>query len=127
VLAWGLVFGAATTILFLAVGAPLIDTMTTSAEVRQAARQFMLFAALAPVMGVAAYTFDGIYIGATWARDMRNLMIVALAIYLATWWTLQSQGNTGLWIALLVFLAVRGLLQAVRYPRLAATTFHSPV
>jgi multidrug resistance protein, MATE family len=123
VLGWGFLFGAAATLLFLVVGTALIDVITTSAEVREAARQFMLFAALAPVMGVAAYTFDGIYIGATWARDMRNLMLVALAIYLATWWALQGQGNTGLWIALLVFLAVRGLLQAARYPRLAKATF----
>ena len=123
VLGWGFLFGAAATLLFLLVGAALIDAISTSADVRQAARQFMLFAALAPVMGVAAYTFDGIYIGATWARDMRNLMIVALALYLATWWALQSRGNTGLWIALLVFLAARGLLQAARYPSLAKATF----
>ena len=123
VLGWGFLFGAAASVLFLFVGTMLIDVITTSAEVRQAARQFMLFAALAPVMGVAAYAFDGIYIGATWARDMRNLMVVALAIYLATWWALQGHGNTGLWIALLVFLAARGLLQAMWYPRLAKTTF----
>lgn len=123
VLGWGFLFGAAASVLFLFVGTMLIDVITTSAEVRQAARQFMLFAALAPVMGVAAYTFDGIYIGATWARDMRNLMLVALALYLATWWALQSHGNTGLWIALLVFLAARGLLQAMRYPRLAKISF----
>ena len=123
VLGWGFLFGAAASVLFLFVGTMLIDVITTSAEVRQAARQFMLFAALAPVMGVAAYAFDGIYIGATWARDMRNLMVVALAIYLATWWALQGHGNTGLWIALLVFLAARGLLQAMWYPRLAKITF----
>jgi MATE family, multidrug efflux pump len=123
VLGWGFLFGAAASVLFLFVGTMLIDVITTSAEVRQAARQFMLFAALAPVMGVAAYAFDGIYIGATWARDMRNLMVIALAIYLATWWALQGHGNTGLWIALLVFLAARGLLQAMWYPRLAKTTF----
>jgi MATE family, multidrug efflux pump len=123
VLGWGFLFGAAASVLFLFVGTMLIDVITTSVEVRQAARQFMLFAALAPVMGVAAYAFDGIYIGATWARDMRNLMVIALAIYLATWWALQGHGNTGLWIALLVFLAARGLLQAMWYPRLAKTTF----
>ena len=83
----------------------------------------MLLAALAPAMGVAAYVFDGIYIGATWARDMRNLMLLALAIYLATWWSLRSYGNSGLWSALLVFLAVRGLLQAARYRLLVAATF----
>jgi multidrug resistance protein, MATE family len=54
---------------------------------------------------------------------MRNLMVAALAIYLAAWWTLQGYGNTGLWIALLVFLASRGMLQAARYPRLMSVTF----
>jgi MATE family multidrug resistance protein len=54
---------------------------------------------------------------------MRNLMIAALAIYLATWWGLSGYGNAGLWTALLVFLAARGLLQAARYPRLLSRTF----
>jgi MATE family multidrug resistance protein len=123
VLAWGFLFGGATTIFFVFVGGPLVDLMTTSEAVREAARQFMLFAALAPAMGVAAYAFDGIYIGATWARDMRNLMLAALAIYLAAWWALSGFGNSGLWMSLLTFLAMRGLLQALRYPRLAAVTF----
>jgi multidrug resistance protein, MATE family len=123
ILAWGFLFGAATTVFFLIVGGPLIDVMTTSDAVRETARQFMLLAALAPALGVAAYAFDGIYIGATWARDMRNLMLAALAIYLATWWALQPYGNSGLWIALLTFLAARGLLQAARYPRLRSATF----
>jgi len=125
VLGWGVTFGLATTVLFLFVGAPLIDAITTSSEVRQAARQFMLFAALAPAIGVAAYVFDGVYIGATWTRDLRNLMVLVLAIYLATWWVLQGHGNGGLWSALLVFLAARGLLQAARYRSLLSTTFPS--
>jgi len=122
-LGWGTAFAVASTALFLVGGSALIDLMTTSAEVRSFAREFMLFAALAPVMGVLAYTFDGIYIGATWARDMRNLMLAAFALYLATWWALRGYGNAGLWIAILVFLAARGLLQAVRYPALLRATF----
>ncbi len=120
---WGLCFGATATACFLAGGSTLIDVMTTSPEVRAAAREFMLLAAFAPVLGALAYTFDGVYIGATWTRDMRNLMLAAFAIYLTTWWTLQSYGNAGLWSALLVFLAARGLLQAWRYPRLATAAF----
>ncbi len=85
----------------------------------------MPLAALTPAIGVAAYAFDGIYIGAIWARDMRNLMLVALAAYLASWWALSGLGNTGLWLALLGFLATRGLLQAARFPRLLAATFAS--
>jgi MATE family multidrug resistance protein len=124
VLVWGFGFGVALSAVFLAGGTALIDLMTTSEAVRAAAREFMLFAALAPAMGVGAYIYDGIYIGATWARAMRNLMVVALAIYLGVWWLLSSLGNMGLWIAILTFLAVRGLLQAVRYPALAKAAFH---
>ena len=123
VIAWGFAFGVATTMAFVAFGTLLIDAMTASPEVREASRQFVLFAALAPTAGVLAYAYDGIYIGATWARDMRNLMLAALAIYFATWWVLQPLGNSGLWIALVTFLMARGLLQAARYPALVRATF----
>lgn len=121
VLAWGFGFGAAASGAFLIAGGPLIDLMTASPDVRVAAREFMVFAALAPVAGVLAYTYDGIYVGATWARDMRNLMLAALALYFAAWWLFSPFGNAGLWTALLVFLLARGLLQAARYPALART------
>jgi MATE family multidrug resistance protein len=123
ILGWGFGFGVATTLVFLAGGNPLIDVMTASPEVRSAARDFMILAALAPVAGVLAYAYDGIYIGATWARDMRNLMVAALAIYFAAWWALTPFGNTGLWWALLIFLLARGVLQGVRYPALMRATF----
>ena len=125
VLAWGFAFGVAVTALFMATGAGLIDFITTSTSVRETARQYLLLAAAAPVCGVMAYAFDGIYIGATWSRDMRNLMLLSLALYIASWWPLQGYGNAGLWIALLVFLMARGMLQALRYPSLVRATFGS--
>ena len=64
--------------------------------------------------GMMAYAFDGIYIGATWARDMRNLMLLSLAFYFAAWALLLPLGNTGLWLALLIFLLARGGFQASR-------------
>lgn len=96
---------------------------TSRVGLRATARHYLLLAALAPVCGVMAYTFDGIYIGTTWSRDMRNLMIASLALYLGSWFGLASLDNTGLWIALLVFLAARGVLQALRYPHLVHATF----
>jgi MATE family multidrug resistance protein len=123
VIGWGLAFGVGTTAVFIAAGAPLIDLMTTSPEVREAARRFLIFTAFAPAAGVLAYAYDGIYIGATWTRDMRNLMLAALALYFATWWALQPLGNDGLWLALLAFLLARGALQAIRYPRLLQGAF----
>jgi MATE family multidrug resistance protein len=123
VLGWGAAFGIAVTALFALTGGLLIDVVTTNPQVRLAAREFMLLAALAPACGVLAYCYDGIYIGASWARDMRNLMLVAFAAYLAAWYFLMPLGNTGLWIALLIFLAARGGLQALRYPALVRASF----
>jgi multidrug resistance protein, MATE family len=123
VLIWSGAFGGAVTLAFIAFGPQLIDVITTSPEVRVAARDFLLLAALAPACGVLAYAFDGIYIGASWARDMRNLMLVALAIYIAAWAALSSLGNTGLWLAFLVFMLSRGVLQALRYPALIKASF----
>ena len=123
VLGWGFVFAIATTVLFLLFGAHLIDITTTSAAVRLAARDFMWMAAIAPLCGVMAYGFDGIYIGATWARDMRNLMVASFAIFLASWAIMSPLGNAGLWGAMLVFFIARGTLQALRYPALLRSSF----
>ncbi|HEX2216314.1 MAG TPA: MATE family efflux transporter [Xanthobacteraceae bacterium] len=120
---WGFALALTVGLIFMAAGTLLIALMTTSPEVRTVAGEFLLFAALAPIFGVFAYAFDGIFIGATWTRDMRNLMLVALALYLAAWWALQPLGNAGLWIAILVFLGARGGLQALRYPALMRATF----
>jgi MATE family multidrug resistance protein len=123
VLIWGFAFGLAATALFAATGDWLIDLMTASPDVREVARHFMWFAALAPVCGVMAFCYDGIYIGATWARDMRNLMLASLATYFVAWWFLQPLDNAGLWIALLIFFIARGVYQAARYPALARAPF----
>lgn len=123
VLLWSVAFGVALTLLFIVTGDRLIDIITTSPDVRVAARQFMLLAALAPACGVLAYCFDGVFIGASWAREMRNLMLLAFVIYIAAWYVLLPFGNSGLWIALLIFLLARGVLQGVRYPALLQATF----
>ena len=123
VLLWGLGFALVVSGLFALFGPALIDVMTASDEVRRAAREFLPFVVLAPIPGVFAFGFDGIYIGATWAREMRNLMLVSLAIFFVAWWALQSLGNAGLWCALLASYLSRGGLQAARYPAQLRATF----
>ena len=122
-MSWGFGFGVATTAALLLAGPWLIDLMTASADVRLVSRDYLVYAALASVIGVFAFAYDGIYIGATWTRDMRNLMVVSLLTYLAVWWLTRPLGNTGLWIAILVFFGSRGALQAMRYPALVRATF----
>ena len=84
--------------------------MTTAEDVRQAARTFIPWAAATAVSGVLAFQMDGVFIGATWSRDMRNMMLLSFAAYLAALWALIPLfGNHGLWAALHVFLLVRGV------------------
>jgi multidrug resistance protein, MATE family len=123
VIAWGFVFALAVAGTFALFGPALIDIMTASSDVRAGARDFLLFVTLAPLLGVFAFGYDGVYIGATWARDMRNLMLASLVIFLAAWFSLRSFGNAGLWAALLVHYAARGGLQALAYPGLVKRSF----
>ena len=120
---WSFGFGAAVFALFLFAGGPFIDFVTTNAEVRAYAREFLVFAALTPLLGAAAFAFDGIYTGATWTAAMRNLMMIAFALFAIVLFLMRDAGNTGLWIALLVFLGTRGSGQGLLYPRLTRATF----
>ncbi len=123
VLRWGFAFAVAVAASFALFGTALIDIMSANAEVQRIARDYLPFVAFAPLLGVFAFAYDGVYIGATWARDMRNLMVLSLLIFLAAWFALRSHGNAGLWGALLVHYAARGGLEALRYPALLKKSF----
>lgn len=105
-----------------ALGGPyLIDLMATSPEVRQEARDYLIWAAALPIISLASYMYDGIYIGATWTRDMRIAMIQSVAIYvLALVALVPLLGNHGLWVALVVLNVARGVTLGLRYPGLEA-------
>ena len=65
---------------------------------------------IAPVTGIGSFMLDGIFVGATWTRDMRNMMAVAVAIYFAAAWPLMGAfGNHGLWLALHLCWIVRAV------------------
>lgn len=123
VLAWGFGFALVVAACLALFGPELIDVMSASDDVRIAARNYLVFVVVSPLLSVFAFAFDGIYIGATWARDMRNLMLASLAAYLSGWFALRSFGNAGLWGAFLVHYAARGGLQALRYPALVKVSF----
>jgi multidrug resistance protein, MATE family len=123
VVSWGFAFALVVAASFALFGPSLIDIMTASEDVRRLARDFLVFVIVSPPLAVFAFGFDGVYIGAAWARDMRNLMLLSLLIFLIVWFALRPFGNAGLWGALLAHYAARGGLMALRYPRLFKTTF----
>ncbi|MBZ0218515.1 MAG: hypothetical protein K8F25_18305, partial [Fimbriimonadaceae bacterium] len=121
---WGFgLSGLAAVILWL-FGPLLIDIMTTNGIVRDTALTYLVWAAISPLAGVMAFQMDGVFLGATWSQDIRNMMLASLVIYLvASWLFVPVLGNHGLWLALNIFLGVRGLTLYWRYPRRANATF----
>ncbi|CUH63966.1 DNA-damage-inducible protein F [Thalassovita gelatinovora] len=116
---WAIVIVLAMALLFAVFGGMIIDIMTTSDAVRSEARIYLIYMVLAPLAGVAAWMFDGIFIGATGGRDMRNMMVVSFGIYLVALVALLPMfGNHGLWMALLISFIARGVTLALRYPGL---------
>ncbi|WP_237152002.1 MATE family efflux transporter [Oryzibacter oryziterrae] len=123
-LIWGFAFAGVVAALFWLAGTPLIALMATAPEVRSAAAAYLPWAALTPLAGVLAFEMDGIFIGATWSADMRNMMLLSLALFVAMLFVaVPALGNHGLWLSLLVFLGARGISLSLRLPKLAARTF----
>lgn len=105
-------------------GGALIDLLTTAPDVRLVARDYLPWLAAAPVIGVASWMLDGVFIGATLTAQMRRAMIEAVAVYALLLLILPAQfGNHGLWAALMVLNATRALTMLRFYPlALAAAT-----
>jgi len=116
---WGCVTAVGLAAVFALCGGLLIDLMTTSAEVRDAARLYLPYMVVTPLLAVFPYILDGIFVGATRSRDMRNMMFLSLLTYgLAVFAIVPVMGSYGLWIALLVSFVARGVTLGARYPAL---------
>lgn len=116
---WGLLSGLVMGLAFALAGGVLIDIITTAPDVRSAARNYLGWVVAVPVIGAAPWMLDGIFIGATRTRDMRNMMVLSAIAYGAALASLLPPfGNHGLWTALLLSFVARGATLAVRYPAL---------
>ena len=116
---WGVVVCVALAIAFASFGGVLIDLMAKAPEVQIEARNYLIYMTLAPILGLAAYMLDGVFIGATRTRDMRNMMALSLLVYVVAALLLApSMGNHGLWLALLISFVARGVTLGLRYPAL---------
>ncbi|EYD75476.1 DNA-damage-inducible protein F [Rubellimicrobium mesophilum DSM 19309] len=116
---WGLGMGLLLGLAYLAAGPAIVALMTTSPEVRDEAARFLPWIVAVPLVGLPSWMLDGIFVGATRSRDMRNMTVVAVALYFATAWPLTAAfGNHGLWAALTLSWMLRAVTLAWRYPAL---------
>lgn len=106
---WSLLICIGLTVLFALVGTQLIGLITSIAEVQQTARLFLPWLVAMPLISMWCFLFDGIFIGATKGREMRNSMFVAAIGFFTLFTLLADWQNHALWISMLTFMALRGL------------------
>ena len=114
---WAIVAAAGFVLVYAVAGEGIVALLTGIEEVREAAGDYLLWSVAMPALSVAAFQFDGIFLGATLGRQMRNMMIVSVAVYLVLCaFLIPLWGNHGLWFAFAVFMALRGLTLGAVFP-----------
>ncbi|SEF52293.1 multidrug resistance protein, MATE family [Thalassococcus halodurans] len=116
---WGLICNIGLAVAFFAFGPMMIEIMSEAKEVNATAMDYLPWMVAAPLVGLASWMLDGIFIGATRTKDMRNMMLLSAIAYFATAFALMPLfGNHGLWAALILSFVYRGVLLGLRYPAL---------
>ena len=101
------------------VGDIAVMLMTDISSVRLAANQLLPFAALYVLFSFAAFQLDGIFIGASFTRQMRDAAALSIAVYFIAWWALSDQhGIQGLWGAMIIYVVARAVALLLFYPSL---------
>lgn len=118
-LKWSLLFAAGFTVLYLVTGPLIVGLLTDLPDVRATAFVYLPWLIASPLVAVWCFLYDGVYVGMTRSREMRDIMLVStFLVFLPLWFVTQSFGNHGLWFAFLAFLAARGIGMHLGYRRM---------
>jgi MATE family multidrug resistance protein len=115
-LKWSLFFAVGFFLLYILIGPTLIRVLTDLPDVRSTAMQFLPWLVISPLVSVGSFLYDGVYVGATRSKEMRDIMLIStFAVFLPAWFLLQGYGNHGLWLAFTIFMASRSIGMHVWY------------
>lgn len=116
--AWGMVMALLFSLVYALYDEELVALFTDKVDLQIASAPFLFWMILFPIISTPCYIWDGIFIGLTASRAMRNTMLLALGSYfIFHYWLFPIYGNHGLWGAFLIFMALRGLYQGIAYYR----------
>ena len=116
---WGMVLATLFSLIYWIFGMDLLYIFTDKENIIAASVPYLFWMILFPIISTPCYLWDGIYIGLTASHAMRQTMLIAVAVYILFYFLLRNDyGNHGLWAALLIFMAARGLIQWIWYRKL---------
>jgi len=118
-LQWSLLFSCLFCVVYLVAGEYIIDLLTSIDSIRLAAREYLPWLVIAPLISVWSFLYDGVYVGATRSKEMMVVMVGSmLLVFLPTWFIFGTLGNHGLWLSFSMFMAARGLGMHVWFRRM---------
>ncbi|MGR9272717.1 MATE family efflux transporter [Rhizobium anhuiense] len=107
---WGFAVAAITSLVAFAIGEHVVRAITKAPDVRSEAVLYLPWAALTALSGFLSFQMNAVFIGATWSRGMRDVMLISFVTYITSLFALERMfGNHGLWASYHVFLLVRGI------------------
>lgn len=116
---WSALGALGFSLVYWGAGTWIVERLTDQASVRAAAETYLPWAALMPVISVWGFLLDGVFIGATRTRALMMSMVVSFAVFVAASWALLAwHGNHGLWAAMSIFMAARGITLARYLPEM---------
>ncbi|MEX2495045.1 MAG: MATE family efflux transporter [Woeseia sp.] len=117
-LRWSLYVAIGFGALFLATGPLFIRMLTDLPEVRETTLRYLPWMVVSPIVSVWSFLYDGVFVGATRAREMRDIMLVStFAVFIPSFFAFRFLGNDGLWLAFMLFMASRGVGMHLFYKR----------
>ena len=114
---WAFFFAGVIMLTFVIFGDRLLHLFTNQRHLIEGAKPYLIWIIVAPVVNVAAYIWDGIFLGATASKALRNSAILSTLFFLSSTYLLIPFGNHGLWGALMVLLVARGVSLTVLAPK----------
>ena len=115
---WGLIFSIIFTLAYAFFGNQMLYLLTDNREIIEAARPMMFWVIMMPLISFGAFMWDGIFIGATASRAMRNTMILAtVAVFLPLYYWGPWDLINRLWIAFMAYMFTRGLFLGISFPQ----------
>ena len=111
---WGFIVSALSAVVYIFFPSQILHILTNDTEVIEVTKSFITWTVLIPITGFAAFLWDGIFIGATASKEMRNAMIFSsLTFFVSYYIATPLLGNNGLWLSFILYLTVRGLTQTI--------------
>lgn len=107
---WSLIISLLITVGFILGGETIVGVISDIPAVREQAYIYLPWLIAMPLVSMWCFLLDGVFIGATRGREMRNTMFIAIMGFFAIWWCFSAEGNHGLWAAMLGFMALRGVM-----------------